>query len=89
MSDQFSTPAEHAIFASEHEVDDSQSIAGPSSNGDASNEWSVEEAFEVEDTVRIILDGGYKTVCPSKQLSLVVCRRVTRWPSSGRATVPR
>ena len=59
MTDAFSTAAEH-IF--EHpELQDVQAIAGPSSNGDASGD-SVEEAFEVGDTIRRIIEGGYKTV---------------------------
>lgn len=63
MSDVFSTPAEHAL--SHPELDLIRPEAGPSTNGDALSELSLEEAFEVEDTIRIILDGGYKTVRPS------------------------
>jgi diphthamide biosynthesis protein 2 len=58
MSDMFSTPAEHAFEHDEIE----QAIAGPSTMGDATEELSVLEAFEVEDTIRRIRDGGYKTV---------------------------
>jgi hypothetical protein len=58
MTDTFSTPAEHAF---EHnEIEDA--IAGPSTMGDATEELSVEEAFEVEDTIQRIRAGGYKTV---------------------------
>lgn len=61
MPDLFSTPAEHAF---EHaELEDVQPQAGPSSMGDAVGDMSVEEAFEVEDAVRRILDGAYTTVC--------------------------
>jgi diphthamide biosynthesis protein 2 len=59
MTDTFSTPAEH-IF--QHpELETVQPIAGPSSNGDAAGE-TVEEAFEVADTIRRIVESGYKTV---------------------------
>ena len=64
MSDVFSTPAEHAL--SHPDIDaihlHLHLSDGPSRNGDAQAELSVEQAFEVEDTVRIVLDGGYKTV---------------------------
>ena len=59
MTDMFSTPAEHAFEHDEIE----QAIAGPSTMGDATEELSVLEAFEVEDTIRRIRDGEYKTVC--------------------------
>jgi diphthamide biosynthesis protein 2 len=63
MTDTFSTPAEHAF-----EHDEIETIAGPSTMGDATEELSVEEAFEVEDTIRRIREGGFKTVshlsCP-------------------------
>lgn len=58
MADLFSTPAEHAFEHDEIE----QAIAGPSSMGDATVDLTVEQAFEVEDTIRRIRDGGYKTV---------------------------
>jgi diphthamide biosynthesis protein 2 len=58
MTDAFSTPAEHAF---DHEVEVSAE-AGPSSMGDAVASVSIEEAFQVEDTVKRILSGGYKTV---------------------------
>jgi len=56
--DAFSTPAEHAF---DHEVEVSAE-AGPSSMGDAVAAVSIEEAFEVDDTIERILSGGYKTV---------------------------
>lgn len=59
MSDAFSTPAEH-IFA-HPELEDVQPVAGPSSNGDAAG-GSIEQAFEVEDTIKRIIEGGYKTI---------------------------
>lgn len=63
MPDLFSTPAEHAF---EHaELEDVQPEAGPSSMGDAVGDMTIEEAFEVEDTVKRIIAGGYKTVCVS------------------------
>ena len=58
MADAFSTPAEHAFDHPEIEV---VTEAGPSSMGDALAGVSIEEAFEVEDTIRRILSGGYKT----------------------------
>jgi len=63
MTDLFSTPATHAL---DRPLDSVllRPGAGPSSDGDALTDLSIEEAFEVEDTVRIILDGGYKTVRP-------------------------
>lgn len=57
MTDTFSTPAEHAF-----EHDEIEAIAGPSTMGDATEELSVEEAFEVHDTIKRIRDGGFKTV---------------------------
>jgi len=66
MTDTFSTPAEHAF---EHE--EIEMLAGPSTMGDATEELSVEEAFEVNDTIKRIRDGGYKTVsCPFRCLRL-------------------
>lgn len=61
MTDMFSTPAEHAFDHDEIE----QAVAGPSSTsmGDATERMSVLEAFEVEDTIRRVRGGGYKTVC--------------------------
>jgi hypothetical protein len=58
MADLFSTPAEHAF---EHD-EINQALAGPSTMGDATEEMGIEEAFEVEDTIRRIREGGYKTV---------------------------
>lgn len=60
MSDAFSTPATHAF--AHPELEDVRLEAGPSSMGDANSLLSIEEAFEVEDTIRRIIDGGYKTV---------------------------
>jgi diphthamide biosynthesis protein 2 len=57
MTDTFSTPAEHAF-----EHDEIEAIAGPSTMGDATEELTVEEAFEVEDTIKRIREGGYRTV---------------------------
>ena len=57
MTDLFSTPAEHAF---DHE--EISAIAGPSTMGDATDKLSIEQAFEVEDTIQRIRDGGYKTV---------------------------
>jgi diphthamide biosynthesis protein 2 len=64
MTGLFSTADEHAFNHSEIPSlnPDGNAVAGPSSNGDAVSTLSVEEAFEVEDTVRRIIDGGYKTV---------------------------
>lgn len=56
--DAFSTPAEHAF---DHEVEVSAE-AGPSSMGDAVAAVSIEEAFDVENTIQRIISGGYKTV---------------------------
>ena len=57
MTDLFSTRAEHAF---EHE--EILAEAGPSTMGDATDQLSVEQAFEVEDTITKIRDGGYKTI---------------------------
>jgi diphthamide biosynthesis protein 2 len=57
MTDTFSTPAEHAF-----EHDEIEAIAGPSTMGDATEELSVVEAFEVENTIKRIREGGFKTV---------------------------
>ncbi|WVQ82524.1 diphthamide biosynthesis protein 2 [Cryptococcus sp. DSM 104549] len=62
MSDAFSTPAEHALAHPELEEILENAQAGPSSMGDGAEGLSVEEAFEVEETVRSILDGGFKTI---------------------------
>jgi len=68
MTDTFSTPAEHAF-----EHDEIESIAGPSTMGDATEELSVEDAFEVVDTIKRIRDGGFKTVSlPSCSWRLLV-----------------
>jgi len=60
MSDAFSTPAVHAIS---QEVD-TDAEAGPSasSTGDQLGGLSIEEAFEVDETVRLIESYQYKTV---------------------------
>lgn len=64
MTNLFSTADEHAFDHPEIPSlnPDGNAVAGPSSNGDAVSTLSVEEAFEVEDTVRRITEGGYKTV---------------------------
>lgn len=59
MTDAFSTPAEHAF---DHPEIDIAPEAGPSSLGNALSGVSIEEAFEVEDAIQRILEGGYKTV---------------------------
>jgi hypothetical protein len=61
MTDLFSTPAEHAFDHPELEQA-GNAIAGPSNNGEATASLDIEEAFEVDDTVRRILEGQYKTV---------------------------
>jgi diphthamide biosynthesis protein 2 len=68
MSDGMSTPAAHAFVHPELDI---QPEAGPSSNGDAVSDLTVEAAFEVEDTIRRIVEGGYKTVCYISRLSPV------------------
>ncbi|RSH92034.1 Diphthamide biosynthesis protein 2 [Saitozyma podzolica] len=60
MSDAMSTPAAHAF--AHPELSSVSAEAGPSSMGDASADLSVEEAFEVEDTIARIIAGGYKTI---------------------------
>jgi len=66
MTDTFSTPAEHAFEHVEIEA-----IAGPSTMGDATEELSVEEAFEVDDTIKRIREGAFKTVSlPSRSYPL-------------------
>ncbi|GFZ46057.1 Diphthamide biosynthesis protein 2 [Saitozyma sp. JCM 24511] len=60
MSDAMSTPAAHAF--AHPELSAVSAEAGPSSMGDASADLSVEEAFEVEDTIARIITGGYKTI---------------------------
>ncbi|KAI9638236.1 peptidyl-diphthamide biosynthesis [Dioszegia hungarica] len=64
MTSLFSTADEHAFDHPEMPSlnPDGNAVAGPSSNGDAVSTLSVEEAFEVEDTVRRITEGGYKTI---------------------------
>ena len=62
MSDIFSTPASHAFDHPEVGSSTESAEAGPSSMGDAVRDLSIEEAFEVEDTVRLVLEGGFKTV---------------------------
>jgi diphthamide biosynthesis protein 2 len=64
----FSTPDEHAFSQPELDnlVSSGNAQAGPSSNGDAVAKLVLEDAFEVDETVRRILDGGYKTVCSSR-----------------------
>lgn len=62
MSDAFSTPADHVLSHPELEEILENAQAGPSSMGDGAEGLSVEEAFEVDETVRRVLEGGYKTV---------------------------
>ncbi|WVN89172.1 diphthamide biosynthesis protein 2 [Cryptococcus depauperatus CBS 7841] len=66
MTDMFSTPDEHAMTAYEPEASSSdiRSYVGPStaSFGDATEGLNLEEAFEVEESVRRIIEGNYKTV---------------------------
>lgn len=62
MSDAFSTPAEHAFDHPELSAEVASAVAGPSSMGDAVADVALEEAFEVDQTVAVILNGGYKTV---------------------------
>lgn len=62
MSDAFSTPADHALSHPELEAILENAQAGPSSIGDGAEEMSIEEAFEVDETVRRVLEGDYKTV---------------------------
>ncbi|WVR06104.1 diphthamide biosynthesis protein 2 [Kwoniella sp. DSM 27419] len=62
MSDAFSTPAEHALAHPELEEVLASATAGPSSMGDGAEGMTVEEAFEVDETVRQVLEGGYKTI---------------------------
>ncbi|KAL7419521.1 Diphthamide biosynthesis protein 2 [Cryptotrichosporon argae] len=56
MSAAFSTPAEHAF---EHTEIEASNEAGPSAIADVGE---LEEAFDVDTTVRTILDNGYKTI---------------------------
>jgi diphthamide biosynthesis protein 2 len=73
--DMFSTAAEH-IF--DHpELEEVQPVAGPSSNGDAAG-GDIEEAFKVADTVRRIIDGGFKTVCSA--VPVPIAQDVMRGP---------
>ncbi|KAK4689482.1 diphthamide biosynthesis protein 2, partial [Tremellales sp. Uapishka_1] len=58
-ADVFYAPAEHAFDHPELEV---EVEAGPSSMGDANLDVSIEKAYEVSETVDIILKGGYKTI---------------------------
>lgn len=62
MSDAFSTPADHALSHPELEEILENAQAGPSSMGDGAEGMSIEEAFEVSETVRRVLESGYKTV---------------------------
>ncbi|ODN78024.1 diphthamide biosynthesis protein 2, variant [Cryptococcus amylolentus CBS 6039] len=64
MSDAFSTHPEHALDHPELEAILEQAKAGPSSAslGDGAAGMSVEDTFEVEESVRRILEGGYKTI---------------------------
>ena len=73
MSDAFSTPAEHALI--HPELGDLQPEAGPSSMGDAAGN-DLEQAYEVEETVQIILQGGYKTVSRPAALPYLILSRV-------------
>lgn len=51
-----------AAVSLEEEVGEG-AAAGPSSMGDAAASLSLSEAFDVENTAKLILEGGYKTVC--------------------------
>ncbi|WWC86502.1 diphthamide biosynthesis protein 2 [Kwoniella dendrophila CBS 6074] len=62
MSDALSTPAEHAFVHPELEEILENAKAGSTSMGDGNEGISIEQAFEVEETVRRILEGGYKTI---------------------------
>ncbi|AFR98449.1 diphthamide biosynthesis protein 2 [Cryptococcus neoformans C23] len=62
MSDAFSTPADHALSHPELEEILENAQAGPSSMGDGAEGMSIEEAFEVSETVRRVLESGYKTI---------------------------
>ena len=73
MSDMFSTPDSHAFDHSELESINAE--AGPS-NGSAVKALSIEEAFEVQETVNVILEGGYKTVSTSTANLLVALNKV-------------
>lgn len=57
-ADAFYAPPTHAL---EEEVAEAAE-AGPSSMGDAAAGLSLEEAFDISNTVRLILEGGYKTI---------------------------
>ena len=62
MAVAFSTPDEHAFQHTELE-EISSSPAGPSAEQpDVDSTESVEQAFEVDQTIKLILEGGYKTV---------------------------
>ena len=80
MTDTFSTAASHAF---EHpELDELAAVhAGPSSEVD------ILEAFEVEDTVQRIIDGGYRTVSlfPTSSHSCVV-RSISKQRGSAELT---
>ncbi|KGB79085.1 diphthamide biosynthesis protein 2 [Cryptococcus deuterogattii R265] len=62
MSDAFSTPADHVLSHPELEEILENAQAGPSSMGDGAEGLTIEEAFEVDETVRRVLEGGYKTI---------------------------
>lgn len=64
MTDLFSTPAQHAFEHDElsHLQDHHDRGVGSSSNVLGDGDFTVEEGFEVEDCVRRIREGGYKTV---------------------------
>ncbi|WVQ97669.1 diphthamide biosynthesis protein 2 [Kwoniella sp. CBS 9459] len=64
MSSAMSTPAEHALAHPELDEVLASVQAGPSSSliGDGAEGMSIEEAFEVDETVRKVLEGGYKTI---------------------------
>lgn len=59
MSESMSTAATHVF---EDIVVDAPAEAGPSSMGDAAAALSLESAFDIEATAKLILDNGYKTV---------------------------
>jgi hypothetical protein len=74
MSNLFSTPAEHAFEHPELEnINNGEGSSSTSTSGAAAlaaasgiladGEFSVEDGFEVDDCVRRIREGGYKTVC--------------------------
>ncbi|ORX37454.1 peptidyl-diphthamide biosynthesis [Kockovaella imperatae] len=61
MTELFSTPASHAFDHSEL-LETGGPSASSSNFGNATEDMDIEAAFEVEDTVSRILEGGYKTI---------------------------